>query len=234
MVKARESTTASLAEDTKCPFCSELPGKTSRAFAMHVARHMEEIALAVLPREDADSDYERGSISSSHSLPEMLGPEEESEVEGTGSILGEDKKPDEARNQENPPITDAPIGGDGNELVDGTGRSRLSLDQFNFVATIGKGNFGKVVLAETKAAPKKVYAIKIYKKDFIIENDEVKSAKIERNVFRLATENRHPFLVSMIGSFQTETRLYFVTEYIAGGDLMLHIQRGKFSADQSK
>lgn len=114
----------------------------------------------------------------------------------------------------------------------GTGK-RIGLDHFNFLAVLGKGNFGKVMLAETKSA-KALYAIKVLKKEFIIENDEVESTKSERDVFIIANRARHPFLLSLHACFQTETRVYFVMEYISGGDLMLHIQRGQFGTKRAQ
>lgn len=114
----------------------------------------------------------------------------------------------------------------------GAGR-RIGLEHFNFLAVLGKGNFGKVMLAETKAT-KKLYAIKVLKKEFIIENDEVESTKSEKRVFLVANKERHPFLLNLHACFQTETRVYFVMEYISGGDLMLHIQRGQFGTKRAQ
>ena len=110
---------------------------------------------------------------------------------------------------------------------------RIGLEHFNFLAVLGKGNFGKVMLAETKAS-KKLYAIKVLKKEFIIENDEVESTKSEKRVFLIANKERHPFLLNLHACFQTETRVYFVMEYISGGDLMLHIQRGQFGLKRAQ
>jgi len=110
---------------------------------------------------------------------------------------------------------------------------RIGLEHFNFLAVLGKGNFGKVMLAETKAT-KKLYAIKVLKKEFIIENDEVESTKSEKRVFLIANKERHPFLVNLHACFQTETRVYFVMDYISGGDLMMHIQRGPFGSKRAQ
>ena len=114
----------------------------------------------------------------------------------------------------------------------GTGQ-RIGLDHFNFLAVLGKGNFGKVMLAETKRS-RKLYAIKVLKKEFIIENDEVESIRSEKRVFLIANKERHPFLTNLHACFQTETRVYFVMEYISGGDLMLHIQRGQFGTKRAQ
>ncbi|KAK2608651.1 Serine/threonine kinase [Conoideocrella luteorostrata] len=114
----------------------------------------------------------------------------------------------------------------------GTGQ-RIGLDHFNFLAVLGKGNFGKVMLAETKRS-RKLYAIKVLKKEFIIDNDEVESIRSEKRVFVIANKERHPFLTNLHACFQTETRVYFVMEYVSGGDLMLHIQRGQFGTKRAQ
>ena len=63
---------------------------------------------------------------------------------------------------------------------------------------------------------------------------EIPSTRSEKRVFLAAAKERHPFLLGLHSCFQTETRVYFVMEYISGGDLMLHIQRGQFGTKRAQ
>ena len=107
-------------------------------------------------------------------------------------------------------------------------RKRYGLDDYRFLSVLGKGNFGKVMLAEY-VNNNQLCAIKVLKKNFIVENDEVESTKSEKRVFLVANKKKHPFLLNLYQCFQTENRIYFVMEYISGGDLMWHVQQKKFS-----
>lgn len=107
------------------------------------------------------------------------------------------------------------------------------MEQFNLLATIGKGNYAKVVFLESKINHQ-LYAIKILKKESLIQNDEVKGSKIENSVLRKAREHDHPFIAGLAATFHTETRLFFVLEYCPGGDLNHHIQRGQFDVTRSR
>ena len=62
----------------------------------------------------------------------------------------------------------------------------------------------------------KYYAMKMISKASLIENDQVESTKLEKQIL---SAGDHPFLVRMSYVFQTEAKLYFVMHFIRGGEL---------------
>uniref|UniRef100_A0A8C2ZVP6 protein kinase C n=1 Tax=Cyclopterus lumpus TaxID=8103 RepID=A0A8C2ZVP6_CYCLU len=104
----------------------------------------------------------------------------------------------------------------------------FSLQDFKCVAVLGRGHFGKVLLAEYKSTGE-MFAIKALKKGDIVARDEVDSLMCEKRIFEAVNSVRHPFLVNLFACFQTQEHVCFVMEYAAGGDLMMHIHADVFS-----
>jgi serine/threonine protein kinase len=109
----------------------------------------------------------------------------------------------------------------------------VSIDDFNLLKVLGSGAFGKVFLVEKKnkipGKKNKLYAMKALRKDFIISNNQIAHTMTER---RILEEINSPFIVKLAYAFQSDDKLYFVMEYVQGGELFFHLrQRGKFTEE---
>uniref|UniRef100_A0A8C1UXF9 protein kinase C n=1 Tax=Cyprinus carpio TaxID=7962 RepID=A0A8C1UXF9_CYPCA len=109
----------------------------------------------------------------------------------------------------------------------------MQMEDFNCISVLGRGHFGKVLLAEFKGTGK-LYAIKALKKGDVVTRDEVDSLMCEKRIFETINVSRHPFLVNLYGCFQTLDHVCFVMEYSPGGDLMTHIHNSIFSERQAR
>ncbi|XP_016333683.1 serine/threonine-protein kinase N2 isoform X2 [Sinocyclocheilus anshuiensis] len=109
----------------------------------------------------------------------------------------------------------------------------MQMEDFNCISVLGRGHFGKVLLAEFRRT-EKLYAIKALKKGDVVTRDEVDSLICEKRIFETINVSRHPFLVNLYGCFQTPDHVCFVMEYSPGGDLMTHIHNSIFSERQAR
>lgn len=119
--------------------------------------------------------------------------------------------------------------------TDGVGeeanQKNVTLDDFEMLKVLGKGTFGKVMLAKEKG-DSKLYAIKILKKDVILAKDEVTHTLTENQVLQ---STNHPFLTGLKYSFQNKDLLCFVMEYVNGGELFFHLSRERvFVEDRAR
>ena len=110
---------------------------------------------------------------------------------------------------------------------------KVKLEDFKFIRLIGIGSYGKIYVASKKSS-NKLYAIKILNKKNIYNPTEKQNIRTERAV--LAKLN-HPFIMKLYYAFQTKGSLYFITEFMHGGELNYHIYKEKnnyFSEEKAR
>ena len=96
-----------------------------------------------------------------------------------------------------------------------------TLEDFKHLKLLGKGSFGKVILVKNQNN-NKLYAMKILDKKFIIKKNQVSHTQTER---ALLEKLKHPFIVRLNYAFQDSKRLYFLTEFLQGGELFFHLRK---------
>ena len=99
--------------------------------------------------------------------------------------------------------------------------SSVSLEDFKTLKVLGKGSFGKVYLVKN-ISNDKIYAMKVLDKKFVIKKKQILHTKTER----IALEKlKHPFIVKLNYAFQDSQNLYFITEFLQGGELFFHLRK---------
>lgn len=93
---------------------------------------------------------------------------------------------------------------------------------------IGTGSFGEVFLVERKETGK-LYAMKILKKNKVLQQNLVRYALTERNVLSYSD---HQFIVGCDFAFQTKDRLFLIMEYCPGGDLSQYLQSEDYFSEK--
>ncbi|KAJ2781807.1 hypothetical protein GGI18_003679, partial [Coemansia linderi] len=142
---------------------------------------------------------------------------------------------------QSPPLWSAPattqsFGGDVHAASPSSVMSQkrvVGLDDFQLLSIIGKGSYGKVMLARYKDTGK-VMAIKVISKSKLRGRpNEIRRVMSERKVLERTIE--HPFLVGLQCAFQTKEKLFFCLDYVNGGELFFHLQRERrFSENRAR
>uniref|UniRef100_T1ILI2 non-specific serine/threonine protein kinase n=1 Tax=Strigamia maritima TaxID=126957 RepID=T1ILI2_STRMM len=104
-------------------------------------------------------------------------------------------------------------------------RAKMDKAMFVKIKSIGVGAFGEVALVR-KLDTQHLYAMKTLKKTDVLKRNQVAHVKAERDIL---AEADNEWVVKLYYSFQDQDNLYFVMDYIPGGDLMsLLIKLGIF------
>jgi serum/glucocorticoid-regulated kinase 2 len=118
---------------------------------------------------------------------------------------------------------------------------KISKNDFIFCKVVGRGSFGKVYLVKKKDKPETPLALKVLSKDVVAgRNLLIKTQGTYNfcglNSFLCLAERDilekidSPFIVKLHYAFQTDAKLYFVMDFLNGGELFFHLRKEtKFS-----
>ena len=95
-------------------------------------------------------------------------------------------------------------------------RSKMNKDMFLKIKILGNGAFGEVTLVRKKDVHQ-LYAMKTLRKSEVLKRNQVAHVKAERDIL---AEADNEWVVKLYYSFQDRDNLYFVMDYVPGGDLM--------------
>eukprot|EP00884_Botryococcus_braunii_P000654 jgi/Botrbrau1/1058/Bobra.0076s0024.1 len=111
------------------------------------------------------------------------------------------------------------------------GLEKVGPSSFELLRVVGQGAFGKVFQVRKKDSGQ-VFAMKVMRKEKILEKDHCDYVKAERDVL---TSIVHPYIVTLRYSFQTSSKLYLVLDFINGGHLFFQLYRqGIFSEELAR
>lgn len=104
-----------------------------------------------------------------------------------------------------------------------TTKGKYTLTDFNFQRTLGTGSFGRVHLVQSKHNLR-FYAVKVLKKAQVVKMKQVEHTNDER---RMLQRVKHPFLITLWGTFQDAKNLYMVMDFIEGGELFSLLRKSQ-------
>ena len=108
---------------------------------------------------------------------------------------------------------------------------KLTINDFKIISVIGLGGFSIVYKAKFKKTGR-LFAIKQISKNKISKKKIINYVLSEKNIL---SELFNPFIINLYCTFQDENNLYFVMDYLGGGELRYYIiKRKKFKENQIK
>ena len=101
-------------------------------------------------------------------------------------------------------------------------------NKFDSGRVIGTGLMGQVRIAKWKK-DNSWCVLKAIRKDYVTRHNDGRHVQNER---RILNELDHPFIVRLFGTFQDAKRIFFILEYVPGGELFSRLQKkDRFSAN---
>lgn len=108
-------------------------------------------------------------------------------------------------------------------------KGKYTLTDFKIERTLGTGSFGRVHLVQSKHN-QRYYAIKVLKKAQVVKMKQIEHTNDER---RMLQRVKHPFLITLWGTFQDSRNLYMVMDFIEGGELFSLLRKSQVSLERT-
>eukprot|EP00930_Biecheleria_cincta_P048492 TRINITY_DN33786_c0_g1_i1.p1 TRINITY_DN33786_c0_g1~~TRINITY_DN33786_c0_g1_i1.p1 ORF type:complete len:927 (+),score=170.77 TRINITY_DN33786_c0_g1_i1:137-2917(+) len=89
-------------------------------------------------------------------------------------------------------------------------------------AVVGGGAYGEVRLVFHKSNPKMQYALKTISKAKAVEQQQAKMVQCEREI---NSQCNHPCIMHFVCAFQDTENVYFLMEFLGGGDLFVAMRK---------
>ena len=80
--------------------------------------------------------------------------------------------------------------------------------------------FYEIILNGEYSQTNNYFAMKAIRKDVVLQHESLESLKVEKLIL---LQVQHPFIISMEQVFSSETRIYFVMQFVQGGELFKHL-----------
>ncbi|KAL7159507.1 hypothetical protein ABFS83_01G031400 [Erythranthe nasuta] len=111
------------------------------------------------------------------------------------------------------------------------GEKKIVFEKYEMGKLLGKGTFAKVYVARNLSTNEFV-AIKVIKKNKVIKDERMMEQIIrEISVMRLV---RHPNIVGLKEVMATKSKIFFVMEYVRGGELFAKVALGRLKEDAAR
>ncbi|CAG7897916.1 unnamed protein product, partial [Brassica rapa] len=106
----------------------------------------------------------------------------------------------------------------------------LILGRYEMGKLLGHGTFAKVYLARNVKTNESV-AIKVIDKEKVLKGGLIAHIKREISILRRV---RHPNIVQLFEVMATKAKIYFVMEYVRGGELFNKVAKGRLKEDAAR
>jgi protein kinase A len=207
--------------DSSSPLTQTASKRTSGSFHLHKTRTNDSIkaAPAPAPAQHKPTDSMNPAQQQQQPAPAAQSPHAQTPSHNTPSIQNLIHPTDAASAPKNGAVqfTTQPL----NQAR--VTKGKYTLTDFQIQRTLGTGSFGRVHLVQSKHN-QRFYAVKVLKKAQVVKMKQVEHTNDER---RMLQQVKHPFLITLWGTFQDSKNLYMVMDFVEGGELFSLLRKSQ-------